>query len=79
MTCRDLAAMKLSHIQDCDTSQLVDLQTIQIDPALPLRERFSSFMEKIKNPYLFKVGGVSVAVRYAGEKTLFASLVDFLQ
>ena len=71
--------MKSESIRDCDTSRLVDLQTVAINPALPLRERFSSFMEGIKNPYLFKIGGLSVGVRYVGDKPLMNALADSFQ
>ena len=78
MTVLDLAAFRTNDIRNCSTDGLVDLQAITINPAQPVRERFSSFMEKINNPYLFKVGGIAVAIRYVGEKTLFNSLLDSL-
>ena len=78
MTAFDLAAFRTNDIRDCNTNSLVDLQSITINPALQVKERFSSFMEKINNPYLFKVGSIAVAIRYVGEKTLFNSLLDSL-
>lgn len=78
MTALDLAAFRSNDIRNCNINRLVDLQAITINPALPVRERFSSFMEKINNPYLFKVGGIAISIRYVGENTLFNSLLDSL-
>lgn len=47
------------------TNDLVDIRSVQIDPTLPMEERIKSYVEQIKNPYLFKVGDTVVQVEYA--------------
>lgn len=44
---------------------LVDIRSVRIDPAKPVEERMRSYVEQIKNPYMFKVGGTVVRVSYA--------------
>ena len=44
---------------------LVDIRDVKIDRSLPVEERMKSYVEQIKNPYLFKVGNTIVRVRYA--------------
>ena len=35
---------------------LVDIRDVKIDRSQPVEERMKSYVEQIKNPYLFKVG-----------------------
>ena len=35
---------------------LVDIRDVKIDRSKPVEERMKSYVEQIKNPYLFKVG-----------------------
>ena len=44
---------------------LVDIRDVKIDRSLPIEERMKSYVEQIKNPYLFKVGNTIVRVSYA--------------
>lgn len=44
---------------------LVDIRSVKIDPAQPVEERMRSYVEQIKNPYMFKVGNTVVRVSYA--------------
>lgn len=44
---------------------LVDIRSVKIDPAQPVEERMRSYVEQIKNPYMFKVGDTVVRVSYA--------------
>ena len=61
-----------------EPKELIDLKTVSIDPTLAPGERLDSFIHQVKNPYAFKVGDLSVAVKYAGHKTLDASLLSLL-
>ena len=45
-------------------ANLPDLTQIQVNPALPVRERLRRFITDIGNPYLFRVGDTVVHVRY---------------
>jgi hypothetical protein len=44
---------------------LVDVRDVKIDRSLPTEERMRSYVEQIKNPYMFKVGQTVVRVSYA--------------
>ena len=44
---------------------LVDIRDVKIDRSLPFEERMKSYVEQIKNPYMFKVGKTIVRVSYA--------------
>lgn len=44
---------------------LVDIRDVKIDRSKPVEERMKSYVEQIKNPYLFKVGKTIVRVSYA--------------
>ena len=41
---------------------LVDIRDVKIDRSKPVEERMKSYVEQIKNPYLFKVGNTIVRV-----------------
>ena len=36
--------------------ELVDIETVHIDPDLPPAERLLNYLEQIKNPYCFRCG-----------------------
>jgi hypothetical protein len=46
-------------------ASLVDIRDVKIDCAQPVEDRIQSYVEQIKNPYLFKVGRTVVRVSYA--------------
>ena len=46
-------------------ASLVDIRDVQIDHSLPVEERMRSYVEQIRNPYMFKVGDTVVRVSYA--------------
>lgn len=51
---------------------LVDIRDVKIDRSLPVEERMKSYVEQIKNPYMFKVGKTIVRVSYANTtQTIF--------
>ena len=58
---------------------LVDIRDVKIDRSLPVEERMKSYVEQIKNPYLFKVGNTIVRVSYANtEQTINDNFVNLL-
>ena len=58
---------------------LVDIRSVKIDPAQPVEERMKSYIEQIKNPYLFKVGSIVVRVSYADtQATINDNFVNLL-
>ena len=58
---------------------LVDIRSVKIDPAQPVEERMRSYVEQIRNPYMFKVGGTVVRVSYANtQSTINDNFVNLL-
>ena len=49
-------------------SELVDLRSISVDRNQPLGKRVESFVNKVHNPYLFRVNDVAVKVEFVGTK-----------
>ena len=46
-------------------TSLVDIRDVKIDRSLPIEDRVKSYLEQVKNPYMFKVGNTVVRVSYA--------------
>ena len=58
---------------------LVDIREVKIDRTQPVEERMKSYVEQIKNPYLFKVGNTVVRVSYANtQATINDNFVNLL-
>jgi len=58
---------------------LVDIRDVKIDRSLPVEERMKSYVEQIKNPYMFKVGNTIVRVSYANtEQTINDNFLNLL-
>lgn len=73
------AELKKCSAADFSSAEAVtDLREVQIDSTKPIPERVESFLTQVKNPYLFKVGDVTVKVNYKDEKELSASLITLL-
>lgn len=58
-------AMKPDEKRGKLLNSLIDIRDVRIDRTLPLEERMKSYVEQIKNPYMFKVGDTVVRVSYA--------------
>ena len=58
---------------------LVYIRDVKIDRTQPVEERMKSYVEQIKNPYLFKVGNTVVRVSYANtQATINDNFVNLL-
>lgn len=58
---------------------LVDIRDVRIDRSQPVEERMKSYVEQIKNPYLFKVGNTVVKVSYANtQATINDNFINLL-
>ena len=58
---------------------LVDIRDVKIDRTQPVEVRMKSYVEQIKNPYLFKVGNTVVRVSYANtQATINDNFVNLL-
>ena len=63
--------MKNVDIRTVNKDLLVDVRTVMIDENLPLQERIMQFINKIGNPYCFRVGDVAVKVEYEDTEITF--------
>ena len=55
---------------------LVDIRDVKIDCSLPVEERMKSYVEQIKNPYMFKVGNTIVRVSYKKDGPSFQEVFN---
>lgn len=64
---QDMSALKQIDVCEIDKNELVNIKDICVDTKKPLSDRISEFVEKVKNPYCFRVGDIAVKVEF--EKT----------
>ena len=58
---------------------LVDIRDVKIDLSMSVEDRMKSYVEQIKNPYMFKVGNTVVRVSYANtQATINDNFVNLL-
>ena len=58
---------------------LVDIRDVKIDRSMSVEDRMKSYVEQIKNPYMFKVGNTVVRVSYANTRaTINDNFVNLL-
>ncbi len=58
---------------------LVDIRDVKIDRSLSLDDRVKSYVEQVKNPYMFKVGSTVVRVSYADtDRTMNDNFVNMI-
>lgn len=74
----NLAKLKEAEISTCNADALIDLKNIKIDMQKPIEERAKSFIEQVRNPYLFKIGDIIVKVDYGSGKEFSEMLTDVI-
>lgn len=80
LTLNDLERMRSIDPRSIDKNTLTDIQDIKINANLPKEERIMDFIEQIKNPYLFKCGGLVVQSVFADtEVTLTDRLKQYFR
>lgn len=69
---------ELKNVDVCTVKreELEDLNQIEIDESLPLSKRVQEFINKIKNPYCFRVGEMVVKVSYQDEGPSFQQTME---
>lgn len=73
-TPEQIAALK--HNND---NNPVDISALEIDGTQPLADRFTRYIDAIKNPYSFQCGKLNITIEYtAGGKTLDELLEAYL-
>lgn len=74
----DLRELENVDIRTIEKDALVEIKKVKIDPELERRERISSFVQQIKNPYCFICDGVIVKIGYTEtEDTLEEKLNEY--
>lgn len=76
ITKNTLNEMKNADLQTCNKEELVDIRDVQVDTNKNQLERLISFMNAIKNPYLFKVGDVAVKIKFAENEQSFQKKME---
>ncbi|MCD8153503.1 MAG: hypothetical protein LUF78_02200 [Clostridiales bacterium] len=72
--------MKNVDVRTVDRNALADIRDVKIDRSLPKEERIRSFVQQIRNPYVFKCGEVVVRTVFANtEATLEDRLEHYLR
>ena len=74
----ELKQLSKSEIENCDKEQLVDITTVKLNPCDSVEKRLDSYIQQIKNPYLFKGSDIAVKIEFAGEKSFEALLASLL-
>ena len=69
-----------SKFSDVNSDDLVDIKSVNMDSDLSKLENVVKFVNKVKNPYYFKVGKVKVRVSYADtDRTLDDAFANLLR
>ena len=79
LTTQELEQMKSVDIGAVAAESLPDVSGMTFDNALSRKERISRFLQTVKNPYCFCIGGVGVKIEFAESgPSLQDKLTDFL-
>ncbi len=74
----ELEKCRAAEISSCDINSLTDLKNINIDRRKSRNDRITSFVEQVKNPYLFKVGDTVVKVVYGNGKDITNAIAELM-
>jgi len=55
------------HLTEEGRAELVDINTVHIDPSLPPAERAAEYIRQVKNPYCFLCNGAVVRLKFNPE------------
>lgn len=64
LTTQELEQMRSVDIGAVAAESLPDVSGMTFDNALSRKERISRFLQTVKNPYCFCIGGVGVKINY---------------
>ena len=65
MTAEEYRALLAVDFEDVDPGSLTDISKLRIDKGQPLEKRRQQYLKQVGNPYLVRVGGMKVKVRFA--------------
>ena len=63
----ELKRMSQIDVKSVNPDELVDIREVQIDKNLNDEERIKDYIEKIKNPYVYKYGNYIVKLEFDNE------------
>lgn len=63
-------------VRDVDIDTLVDIRDVVIQNELPKEERIKDFIEKIRNPYLFRYKDAVVKVQFLDTKVTLEEAIE---
>ncbi len=69
VTINSLNEMKNADLKECNIDDLVDIRDVKVDNNKSQIEKLMDFIDKIKNPYMFKVGDTIVKVKFSENNT----------
>ena len=78
ITPKQLEELRNVDVRTVDKSTLVDIADVEIDTALPDRERIRDFIRQIKNPYCYLDHGIGVKISFAGKRSMEESIVHYI-
>ena len=68
------------NLNDVKLEDVDEISSIKIDRRKPIEERILDFLTKVKNPYIFKVNGKLVRIRFSDtDKTAEDCLTNVLK
>ena len=70
----DLMKFKLANIEEC--SEVADISTINLCSNLSQRERAEEFFKFVNNPYIVKVGDVTMKVNFKGDVSFSDAIIN---
>ena len=76
MTAKELDALKGVDVRIVDRAELVDIREVPVERGLPAEERIKRFIEKVKNPYCFRVGDVVVKTVFSEDGGSFGERLE---
>ena len=74
----ELRRLQNADIMACEPDRLTDISNLQINANQRTIDKMSSFIDRVGNPYLFKIGKTVVKVEYEGNQGFadsFASVI----
>ncbi len=63
----ELRKMEQMDIREADPDALVDISTIEIDMKKPVSTRVDEYVQKVRNPFLVRVGEYVVKIGYSDQ------------
>lgn len=77
----ELEKMSQMDVTTVNLDELVDLREVQIDNSLDEAEKIMDYIEKIKNPYVFRYGDYVIKLEFDNESgvTLQELLEDLVR